>query len=888
MDSSKTIDEIYAEVKDYDLVLCNDAPLSLALNNRVDRARLGKFAYTMREFAMEKLVDFIDEPIIGDIELVRRVSESTGYDIRFVHAEIENFRRMQRFTSDVRIHLGKRSAKIWDEYLKYMTLERLIDLFEANRPPIYASYGRIAVLGTTEELFDNMDKKMLPHLSEFDDIPLMKEDEYRIEEIRLLGNDKQIADCAVDIAVRSNPNDVAIVLDSTGPIADAVRSVLYRRQVPFINSLSVKDLHSIRNYLQFIRLALSYDTIRVRDVRSLISSYRGRIHSKYDEYSLRRFFETDTIKDEHTVKLIDCMRDISRMTFHDVCSYCVPGDERSNIRILLAQMGYGDKEVNDSLLENLVYAVNNIGNLPHNEQIPQDEKEGVLIADCRNSMFIDRPIVIYAGLGTDWNRDMKGLEFLKSDRRRDEAICNDVRFRFLIQQGAIRYHFANATHGGKPAVPCTHFEFCMGDGSPVSEFSDVCERISTGIWHIDMRDRGVDHDCMDVDNSSMVPRLLSPSAFNAYYTCPRSYMFRSLAPVADNENTIVGNKIHEYAEFRISYPELASMHPPEYFADKIADICAPLQSEEASEIERSKIRLSCRAIDEMVASKNLKDIGMRKRSSDKVEPNMFFKEFDLDEVSEYTEKKIVDSDNRMEGNIDLYTDRFVMDYKTGTKKSASDLEKLMDFSRDPSKRKATTYGADLQPLFYLALSRSDGGCPKVFQYFSTKELYRMGINSDSFDIQGCFTNVHVEDTDVEKMLESKIFRSRGREKYTEGLKELFRNNCHSDYWVDSQGLVSSLMLIGLKSTGASAFIRDAASLFQKEIVKADDDTISVSEATLVRLKEFVRDEYARIIEDYYRGGSDSFPARPLMECKNCRYRDMCTVQPVTEVNVDDE
>ena len=32
--SAKSIDELYDEVKDYDVVLCNDAPLALALNNR--------------------------------------------------------------------------------------------------------------------------------------------------------------------------------------------------------------------------------------------------------------------------------------------------------------------------------------------------------------------------------------------------------------------------------------------------------------------------------------------------------------------------------------------------------------------------------------------------------------------------------------------------------------------------------------------------------------------------------------------------------------------------------------------------------------------------------------------------------------------------------------
>lgn len=888
MHSAKSIDELYSEVRDYDLVLCNDAPLALALNNRVDRARLGKFAYTMREFASEKLVDYIDEPLIGDIELVRRVSESTGYDLRFVHAEIENIRRMQRFTSEVRAHLGKRSAKVWDEYTKYMTLERLIDSFMEKQPPIYAGYGRIAVIGTADYLFDNMDKKMLPPISDHDEIELKWfGEDHRIEEVRLFGNDKQIADSAVDIAIRSNPNDVAIVLDSSGPIADSVRSALYRRQVPFINSLSVKDLHSIRNYLQFIRLALSYPTARVRDVRSLISSYRGRIHSKYDEYSLRRFFETGIVRDERTVNLITCMRDIREMTFLQVCTDCVPGDERSNIRILLAQMDCADSKVTDAILEDLVYAVNNIGNLPHNEQIPQDEKEGVLIADCKNSIFVDRPIVIFAGLGVDWNRDMRGLEFLDSGRRKEESAHNDERFELLLQQGSIRYYFANATHDGKPAQPCVHFEYCMGGENAITSFSDVCNNVVHGGWEIEMRDRGVDHDCMDIDNDSQMPRFLSPSAFNAYYSCPRSYIFRALAPVPDNENTIVGNKIHEYAEFRISYPEIASQHPTEYYADMIADMCAPLQSEEAFEVERSKIRLSCRAIDEMVASKNLPKGGMRRRSVDKVEPNMFLEHHQLEDVSEYTEKKILDSEHRMEGNIDLYTDRFILDYKTGSKRTPESMERSMQFSPDPSKRVETEYGADLQPLFYLALSRSNGDRPPLFQYFSTKELYKMGVASDTHDIKGCCSSVEVVDDDIDMMSESHVFRKRGREKCADRLIQIFRDNPDPEYWEDSDQLRSEIVSTGVSEKGAPAFIKDVSLLFGKEVIRSGDNKVVVSESTLTRLKQFVMEEYDRIKEYFYKGGEDSFPAMPSMDCDKCRYRDMCTSTVIKEVDIDE-
>ena len=40
---SKSIEEIYDEVKDYDLVITNDAPLATALNKLVEKPRLDYF-----------------------------------------------------------------------------------------------------------------------------------------------------------------------------------------------------------------------------------------------------------------------------------------------------------------------------------------------------------------------------------------------------------------------------------------------------------------------------------------------------------------------------------------------------------------------------------------------------------------------------------------------------------------------------------------------------------------------------------------------------------------------------------------------------------------------------------------------------------------------------
>ena len=96
MDRVKSIDELYEEVKDYDYVLCNDAPLTTALNNRLDKAQLGPFAMTPIQFASWKAVEFTGEPIISEINLVKKIASTTKFSLKYVHGEVERFKSALR------------------------------------------------------------------------------------------------------------------------------------------------------------------------------------------------------------------------------------------------------------------------------------------------------------------------------------------------------------------------------------------------------------------------------------------------------------------------------------------------------------------------------------------------------------------------------------------------------------------------------------------------------------------------------------------------------------------------------------------------------------------------------------------------------------------------
>lgn len=124
--------------------------------------------------------------------------------------------------------------------------------------------------------FSSLDKRMIPDDAGFIDnteAECAPAEDYTIDRIYRIGNDRQIADCVASLINRDNCNDVAIVLDSDGTVADAIRLALYRDGIPFKNELTVKDLVSVRDYIQFLRLSLDFDTVRAGEARELFNAY---------------------------------------------------------------------------------------------------------------------------------------------------------------------------------------------------------------------------------------------------------------------------------------------------------------------------------------------------------------------------------------------------------------------------------------------------------------------------------------------------------------------------------------------------------------------------------------------------------------------------------------
>ena len=890
---AKSIDELYEEVKKYDLVMCNDAPLASALNNRVDEPRVGVFAITPRQLAGDLAIDTLKKLTVSDIHIVRTLAKRYNYPLRYVHGEIENFKTIRRYTREVRNFLkGNKSKMLYEDYVICPTIERAMEEFNGSENEFFKG-KKIAVIGG--ELYDELDKNLNPAPGTFEPIELFKNDwdrdAYKIEHIRVLYNDHQIAENAVDMIDENNACDVAIVMDVGGKIADAVRSELYRRGLPFINEMSIRDLSNIRDYIEFLNKSLNFKTLRVSQVRELLQTYGGSIHPKYDEYLVENFSELNV--DEKTTTLLEKMRDIRTMTYGDVCSY-IPAKDRAQVTLLLEQLELKKEKVDDQKTADMIYSINNF-ELKHNEQIPNTEKEGVLLVDCKNSAYIDRPIVIYLGMGQEWERDLSDLNLIDHKLKGDIIDRNLIKFQILLQQGTSRIYICNSVKNGKDAKPCSYFEIVNGlrdkkyDEDEIDEkkvvyrnFSDMVEDCIYGPWY--------DYKTKTVEKVGVAKILddkddfqFSQSTFNKFITCPKGFMYARLIKAPDNSNIAMGSYLHQYAEFRSCFPELADEYGHEYFVKEINGKCIPLFSPELRKVRESKLRSAVGELDDLVEALQL-DEGINIIDKESSHENMFFHLAGMEgKGSDTNEVVLMDRDRHMNGTLDVIKDDMVLDFKTGGAKDPSNVRDnmLLDTKSD--------YGKDFQCLFYLSLMMNEGIDKPSFSFFSTSanEIndtlgYRRNLNS-------AIVTVKVVEDKRECIREALRYRvdeclqtKNGNrfvpfiDNYDGFIDHVFEKGLLEEYPdISEEKLNKVLTFMGLDIYG---YNRDNVMTLLKtmnEIVRKKywvaENNIFITKAEMEEFRELVQRSYRSVKEM----NDKEFPVDPKMDCKHCGYRDMC-------------
>ncbi len=883
---SKSIDELYEEVKGFGLVITNDVALETALNSRIDTARIGELAITPRHIVRQIGPLILGKGYLSDLQIISAVSEETGLGFRQVYSEILNIREIRTHTAEVRSNLTSNSAKkIYDSYRALPTLEKAMSEFDPDDPRVswfFERSGGVAVIGV--DLFDDLDKHCIPF--EYENIEIFTDDEYRIDRVYEVGNDRQLADNAVDLIDENDPTSFAIVLDASGTIADSVRAALYRRKLPFVNSLGVSDLAQIRDFLSFVTLAQSYHTLRVKSVKELFSNYNGFFKPRREEYLLCR--QDKEGMREHAFELREVMRRISEdgMTFREVKDAICNNQARPQVTMILDELGVLDETVTPDRISEIRFAIENVKELKHNEQIPEDELHGVLLADCRNSVFVDRPVVIYIGMEQNWNIPVVGKRYLDPEQ---ESENNAMRLSALLQQGDKRFYIANINKNGEPARPSLTFDIALE--MPCRSFSDICEETVTGRWAKPSEpvDRTVG--CIPVEETDVLSRPFSKSSFDSYVSCPLGFMFYSLLPGSDQTYTLFGTLIHEFAELYITHPDIVKEKGVDEFVDMVAERYAGLSTPLMTDLDRDRMRLAMINIMRYIDGLEIGGAPLDSRNSSKKQPNGFMEELGLDMTSTICESDHRSSSHAMHGIYDLYWNGVITDYKTGRAKDAEEIRKGMSLGNTPQY-------PEFQPLMYLALAlESDGGKPAFNQFYAVGN--DVASLSDDFDISENVRTVKLTEKDALELLRSPEGAAIVASKITASLKieperlhRYIMEEAPSDpsNWTSAETIEEALAYVGMKTGKTNS--KNMGSVMKKLSDFAGSETIaegSVINIPLAYLKRFLT-ELDAMHASMLEGITAGFPPTPVpsKDCMKCEFYTACTKKRMTMEDASDE
>ncbi len=885
---AKSIDEIYQEVRDFDIVITNDAPLATALNGRIDTPRVGGFAYTPRQLAAELSVQILGGALMSDLEVVATVADETGYGFKYVHGEIENIRNIRKYTSDVKKYLYSRlSRNVFESYSVLPTIEKAMDIFvpETYHEKSIAGFvisenmflGKsTAVVGI--EFFDDLDKHFIPIKHKEIEI-IIETEEFEIETIYEIGNDRQIAENVIDLIDIERATDIAIIMDTESSIADAVRAALYRRGIPFKNTMTVRDLSQIRDFLRFLNFGISYRTVRVRHVRELFSAYGGTIRQKHDNVLLSRLPDIGG----RALELANCMKDIKEMTFEEVCDLVVRERHRPQVRMILDELKFNEQMVTPQLVGEMNYAVNNVSELHHNEQIPESEKKGVLLADCKKSMFVDRPFVAYLGMGNGWGNKIIGKQYIDKE---SEAEKDAMKFRVLLQQGSSRIYAVNATKNGKVAKPTLLFEGIHEierRSRPIVKFNDIAD-VKKGSWYLEEQQSFPETGIEQLDKDTSNEWRFTKSTYNDYCMCPRAFYYGNLVSTPDNERTAFGILLHEFAEMYVCYPNVIREKDLEYYVERIGNTYAGLSCPMMEDLDLDRIRIGLRNLMVFIDSRMDGPVPLDVDNSSRKYPNELMRAEGLEKTSSSVER---DSDSPLHpiyGKFDLLLDSQVIDYKTGKFNTAKDV--IKGFKMDGKNYIET------QPLIYLALMRDSG----ISAYGTFGLFYLFGMDGrvkDETSIRGSVLDVHL-------LKETKIEAIRGQnspiresfnnvDSYVEMyddwdsfISPIFASGLPPEEWFNNDSLIDAILFsLNMKPLKSK---RDKVIGALKKLFKIVVEDYWVSNGTVLIPSDSMDMFLEKLDRDHSEASimmNSKFPAKPIKNCEKCNYISICTREPVS-------
>lgn len=299
---AKSLESLYDECKDFDLVLVPDAPLASALNRCLDQPHFGPFAITPRRLAARRREQAEDR--LAFLEVI----EETDLDWKEASYAVGNILQCWEYQ-------GTADAILEYEAFATEATRTAVDCIAEMDTTSFSltnytidSGTSVAVVGIKQ--LTELECSILP--PEYETVDPFTHEPFDHPPFRILDSPAAIVDAVLDTVTRENADDVGVVLDGASEYSSLVESALESADIPYYGGPGFNDEPHHRAFLQLLRSAHAGRDTRVGDVRPLLSQLGMSIDVEHDEKCLYN------LDDPAVDWLLEFSADISTDTFEAV------------------------------------------------------------------------------------------------------------------------------------------------------------------------------------------------------------------------------------------------------------------------------------------------------------------------------------------------------------------------------------------------------------------------------------------------------------------------------------------------------------------------------------------------------------------------------------------
>ena len=710
----RPIDDLYEEVRDYDLVLTADAPLATALNQRVRGARLGKLAMTPKEVASRHAYRYFHDALITEADTVTRIASDLGLPLKHVHNAVQHIMAIRAHTPSVTPFLNETERAVYRILQSLPTELRSRELFESSA----LSGLRVAVIGT--QLFDELDRLVLPE--DYDDIALFSDRRYNPAPLYLLDGEDAVIAAIGPLLTKEREQEIAIVAHSASSMTTRLKSYLYGKGITINERRYLRDDLGVRTILSLLFSTWRLTHILVREVRPFLEMFGIDADATFDDFRFAEYVRREEGRD--ALSLFELLDACKRQSFGDAVRAISERLCSPNARITaipeafwkaLDAVGVLTKPVTWQRLSDLSYYV-------YSMNVSLDStKTGIVIVDSASALYVDRPVCIYVGLDASWAAEPQAAPYIDGAA---ELARDLVRFQVMLCQGKERYYLATAMKDNAPTMPSFYFNILYG--RDIKGFDD--ELFST-------RRPGIRPTyaaalpAVPPDEDTTPFEIFSQSSLRTFVTCPKKYEYSLLVPGTEKTFFLKGTLIHAFAEVYAARPDLVRERGEAFFADLLTEQYLGIAPRETRELERTDFALAIKAIMAFLDASPLQPVPSMEglTRSPRHGKNPVAAALGIAISSPASELYFEDSSLHLKGIIDLLQDKTtIVDYKSSlTPLTPSGAMKRMQPALSGDE-------VDYQPLVYLAkLRKETPGATLTFLY-----VYPLGTKHEMMKGKG--------------------------------------------------------------------------------------------------------------------------------------------------------